>query len=123
MEWLPDHRRLTSGRCDNSRGLLSKRFTIALEVLSNLARRPGVCAMCNGGGHRLVDVLASCGPMPQARYVWSFGTDGGVFDGVRVEAYGKDFPIDRLEEDVLLAVAMNGETLRPENGFPVRLVV
>jgi len=81
--------------------------------------------VCNvqWGGHRLVDVLASCGPMPQAGYVWSFGTDGGVFDGVRVEAYGKDFPIDRLEEDVLLAVAMNGESLRRENGFPVRLVV
>ena len=76
--------------------------------------------MCHGAA---IALLTCWRVAVQCRYVWFFGTDGGVFDGVRVEAYGKDFPIDRLEEDVLLAVAMNGESLRPENGFPVRLVV
>lgn len=81
--------------------------------------------VCNvaWGGYRLADVLAACGPAPEARFIWSYGADWGVFEGISIDAYGKDLPIERVGEDVLLAVEMNGAPLRPENGFPVRLVV
>lgn len=81
--------------------------------------------VCNvvWGGYRLADVLAACGPAPEARFIWSYGADWGVFEGVSIDAYAKDLPIGRAGEDVLLAVEMNGAPLRPENGFPVRLVV
>jgi DMSO/TMAO reductase YedYZ molybdopterin-dependent catalytic subunit len=81
--------------------------------------------VCNvvWAGARLADVLDACGVEPAARYVWSYGADHGEFSGVRVDAYAKDLPLDRVQEDVLLAYEMNGAALAPEHGFPVRLVV
>lgn len=74
-------------------------------------------------GVRLTDLLSECGPLQSARFVWSFGVDHGEFAGVACEAYAKDLPIERVGHDVLVAYEMNGKPLRPENGFPVRLVV
>jgi DMSO/TMAO reductase YedYZ molybdopterin-dependent catalytic subunit len=74
-------------------------------------------------GVRLSDLLAECEPDPAARYVWSSGADYGVFAGDRCDAFVKDLPLDRVAADVLIAYQMNGTPLRPENGFPVRLVV
>ncbi len=81
--------------------------------------------ICNvvWGGVRLADLLAECIPSSEARFVWSTGADYGVFDGVPSEFYVKDLPIERVGADVLVAFEMNGEPLRAENGFPVRLVV
>ncbi|MPZ36806.1 MAG: molybdopterin-dependent oxidoreductase [Rhizobiales bacterium] len=81
--------------------------------------------ICNvvWGGVRLSDLLADCDPEPAARYVWSSGTDYGVFEGETIDAFVKDLPLDRVAADVLIADAMNGLPLRPENGYPARLVV
>jgi len=74
-------------------------------------------------GARLADILAQSEPLPSARFVWSTGADHGSFGGVRVDAYVKDLPLERVRSDVLLAYEMNGTPLAPEQGFPVRLVV
>jgi sulfane dehydrogenase subunit SoxC len=74
-------------------------------------------------GVRLIDLLAECGPDPAARYLWSSGADYGVFEGDTVDAFVKDLPLDRASADVLIAFAINGAPLRPENGYPARLVV
>jgi DMSO/TMAO reductase YedYZ molybdopterin-dependent catalytic subunit len=81
--------------------------------------------VCNltWGGVRVVDVLSACGPLPAARYLWSTGADFGEFGGVRVDAYLKDLPIERVQSNVLIAYEMNGAPLAPEHGFPARLVV
>ena len=81
--------------------------------------------ICNvvWGGVRLVDVLADCGPSPKARYIWSCGADFGQFCDVTIDAYSKDLPIARAQDDVLIAYEMNGEPLPAEHGFPARLVV
>jgi DMSO/TMAO reductase YedYZ molybdopterin-dependent catalytic subunit len=81
--------------------------------------------VCNvtWSGVRLADLLAECAPLPEARFVWSSGADHGVFQGESCDAYVKDLPIERVAADVLIADAMNGAPLRPENGYPVRLVV
>jgi DMSO/TMAO reductase YedYZ molybdopterin-dependent catalytic subunit len=81
--------------------------------------------ICNlvWGGVRLSDIVAECEPDPEARYIWSRGADHGAFEGDRCDAYVKDLPLDRLTGDVLIAYEMNGEPLRPENGYPARLVV
>jgi DMSO/TMAO reductase YedYZ molybdopterin-dependent catalytic subunit len=47
----------------------------------------------------------------------------GVFEGDDCDAFVKDLPLDRIAADVLIAFEMNGSSLRPENGYPVRLVV
>jgi DMSO/TMAO reductase YedYZ molybdopterin-dependent catalytic subunit len=74
-------------------------------------------------GARLADVLADCGPRPEAKYLWSSGADSGEFSGVRVEPYTKDLPLMRAGSDVLLAYEMNRRPLAPEHGSPVRLAV
>lgn len=81
--------------------------------------------ICNvvWGGVRLSELLADCEPLPAARFLWSSGADYGVFEGVTCNAFVKDMPLGRAVADVLVAYEMNGSPLRPENGYPVRLVV
>ena len=74
-------------------------------------------------GVRLADVLADCGPTSSARFIWSYGADYGAFESVAVEAYVKDLPLDRVRDDVLIAYELNGAPLRPEHGYPARLVI
>jgi sulfane dehydrogenase subunit SoxC len=59
-----------------------------------------------------------------ANVVWLEGLDSGTFAGTYCERYAKDIPVARaLNDDVLVAYAMNGEPLTAEHGAPVRIVV
>lgn len=74
-------------------------------------------------GVRLSDLLKRAGVLPDARFVWSYGLDGGSYEGHTVDAYAKDLPLDRVAESVLVATELNGAPLPPEHGFPARLLV
>jgi DMSO/TMAO reductase YedYZ molybdopterin-dependent catalytic subunit len=74
-------------------------------------------------GVRLEHVLRLVQPDPKAAFIWSIAADSGEFGGVPCGHYTKDLPLPRVSNDVLLAYEMNGETLLPEHGFPLRLVV
>ena len=75
------------------------------------------------GGVRLADVLADCLPTAQARYMWCYGADCGVFAEASVDAYVKDLPLSRVHADVLIGYELNGSPLPAEHGYPARLVV
>jgi sulfane dehydrogenase subunit SoxC len=61
---------------------------------------------------------------PRARFLWSYGLDGGDFVGTSCDWFVKDLPLERLAAgDVLLAYELNDAPLPAEHGFPVRLVV
>jgi hypothetical protein len=66
-------------------------------------------------GVRVADLLARAGPLPGADAVLQTSEDG----------WNCATPIEVLtdDRDALLAVAMNGEPLPLEHGFPVRMVV
>ena len=68
-------------------------------------------------GVPLRDVLAHCGAdLRRGRYVLAEGGDGSGLT--------RTIPMELIESgEVLLAYGMNGEMLRPENGYPLRLVV
>ncbi|MBL8382069.1 MAG: sulfite dehydrogenase [Burkholderiales bacterium] len=68
-------------------------------------------------GVRLRDVLDFCGAdYRKGRYVLAEGGDGSGLT--------RTIPMELVESgEVLLAYGMNGEMLRPENGYPLRLVV
>ena len=76
------------------------------------------------GGVDLAALLSELEVDFRARYLWSYGLDGGDFAGRRCDWYVKDLPLTRLAADgVLLAYELNGAPLSAEHGFPLRLVV
>lgn len=67
-------------------------------------------------GVPLSTLLDMCGyDKAKGKYVLAEGADGSSMT--------RTIAIDRALDDVLVAWAMNGEMLRPENGYPLRLVV
>lgn len=76
------------------------------------------------GGVDLASLLREIGIDPRARFLWSYGLDGGDFAGKSCDWFVKDLPIGRLAAgDVLIAYELNGVPLSAEHGFPARLVV
>jgi DMSO/TMAO reductase YedYZ molybdopterin-dependent catalytic subunit len=76
------------------------------------------------GGVDLAALLAELGIAEGARFLWSYGLDGGDFAGAACDWYVKDLPRERLAAGgVLLAYELNGAPLPAEHGFPLRLVV
>ncbi len=66
-------------------------------------------------GVRLADVLAEAGVKKQAQWVLAEGADAA--------AMTRSVPIAKALDDAILAYAQNGERLRPENGYPLRLLL
>lgn len=76
------------------------------------------------GGVGLATLLAKLDVDPRARFMWSYGLDGGPFADSSCDWFVKDLPLERLAAGgVLLAYELNGAPLPAEHGFPVRLVV
>jgi len=73
-------------------------------------------------GVRLKDILNKAGLAPTARQVTFDGLDSAVVE--KIPDFVKALEVDQaLDEDTLLAYAMNGEELPMLNGYPLRLVV
>jgi len=66
-------------------------------------------------GVRLADLLNEAGLRPKAKWLLAEGADAS--------AMTRSIPIEKAMGDCLVAFKMNGEALRPEQGYPVRLVV
>jgi len=64
-------------------------------------------------GVRLADVLAEAGVQKGATWMLAEGADAC--------AMSRSIPIEKALDDAILAYAQNGERLRPENGYPLRL--
>ena len=77
----------------------------------------GMLSCAEFTGVRLIDVLDHLGyDRKKGRYVLAEGGDGSGMT--------RTIPMEMVESgEVLLAYGMNGEMLRPENGYPLRLVV
>ena len=75
----------------------------------------GLTSCSEWGGVLLRDVLNECGLDASARWILAEGADGA--------AMTRSVPLDKCLDDVILAYAQNGEALRPEQGYPLRLLV
>ncbi|OUR73481.1 sulfite dehydrogenase [Methylophaga sp. 41_12_T18] len=60
-------------------------------------------------------LLQEAGIKPEAKWVIAEGADGASLN--------ISMPLEKLMDDALLALYQNGERLRPENGYPLRLVL
>jgi sulfite oxidase len=76
-------------------------------------------------GVRLADVLTAAGaPEDASLHVAFLAADEIRLDNESPFHYGVSIPMAKaMAPEVLLALAMNDEPLRPEHGFPVRVVV
>jgi sulfane dehydrogenase subunit SoxC len=75
----------------------------------------GLLSSCEWTGVPLSTVLAEAGVKPQAKWVLAEGADAA--------AMARSIPIDKALDDTLVVYAQNGEMLRPEQGYPLRLLV
>lgn len=75
----------------------------------------GMLHCCAWTGVALRDVLALAGVRPAARWLLAEGADAAHLT--------RSIPLDKALDDCLIAWGQNGEALRPDQGYPLRLVV
>jgi sulfane dehydrogenase subunit SoxC len=73
----------------------------------------GLLSCCEWTGVRLSTVLAETGVKSSAKWLLAEGSDGA--------AMTRSIPMQKAMDDALLVYAQNGEMLRPEQGYPLRL--
>ena len=76
----------------------------------------GMLSCCEFTGVLLSTLLEDCGiDLKRAKFILAEGADGSGMT--------RTIDLARALDDVIVAYGMNGEMLRPENGYPLRLVV
>lgn len=75
----------------------------------------GLLACCEWTGVLLSTVLEEAGVDPRARWILAEGADAA--------AMTRSIPVAKALDDALLVYAQNGEGLRPEQGYPLRLLL
>ena len=76
----------------------------------------GMLSCCEFTGVPLSALLDDCGfDSKNAKFVLAEGADGSGLT--------RTISMDRVLDDAIVAWGMNGEMLRPENGYPLRMVV
>ena len=76
----------------------------------------GMLSCAEFTGVRLATLLDDCGAdIKKGRYLLAEGADGSGLT--------RTIAMERALDDCIVAYGMNGEMLRPENGYPLRLVV
>ncbi len=94
-----------------------------LECSGNFRSRAGpetlaqqICGLTSTSewtGVPLSTVLREVGVRPEATWLLAEGQDGAVMS--------RSIPLEKAWDDAMLAYGQNGEALRPEQGYPVRL--
>ncbi|WP_349581411.1 sulfite dehydrogenase [Sulfitobacter sp. NFXS29] len=75
----------------------------------------GLTSTSEWTGVRLSTVLEMAGIKGNATWILAEGADAAVMT--------RSVPIDKAMDDAILAYAQNGEALRPEQGYPLRLLL
>ena len=75
----------------------------------------GLTSCSSWSGVLLRDLLAECGLMPEAQWLVAEGGDAARLT--------RSLPLATALDDTLIAYGQNGEPLRPEQGYPLRLLV
>ena len=83
--------------------------------LNSLQFTHGMVGCAEWTGVKLSTLLEEVGLTKQAKWILVEGADGAHMT--------RSLPLDKCLDDVLVVYAQNGEALRPEQGFPLRLLV
>jgi sulfane dehydrogenase subunit SoxC len=89
------------------------------EYQANLAPTPqqtaGLLSCSEWTGVALSTLLREAGVKPSAKWVLAEGGDAS--------RNARSIPLEKAMDDVLVAYGQNGEAVRPEQGYPIRLIV
>ncbi len=83
--------------------------------LKTVQETHGLTSTSEWTGVPLATLLKEAGVRPGAKWILAEGADGA--------AMTRSIPFDKAMKDCLIAYGQNGEALRPEQGYPVRLIV
>jgi sulfane dehydrogenase subunit SoxC len=75
----------------------------------------GLASCSEWTGVPLSTLLDEAGLLPEARWLIAEGADGA--------AMNISIPVEKALDDTLVALYQNGERIRPENGYPLRLIL
>lgn len=75
----------------------------------------GMMSASEWTGVRLKTILDELGLKPTAKWMLAEGSDGSEM--------GRSVPVEKVLDDAMLVWGQNGEALRPEQGYPVRLLL
>jgi len=75
----------------------------------------GMMSCAEWTGVYIKDILADLGLKPEAKWMLAEGGDSSHM--------GRTIPIDKVLDDAMIVWGQNGEALRPEQGYPIRLLV
>ena len=74
----------------------------------------GMLSCCEWTGVRLSTILAEVGVKSKGKWILAEGSDGA--------SLARSIPMKKALDDSIIVYAQNGEALRPEQGYPVRLI-
>lgn len=83
--------------------------------LNSLQLTHGLIGCALWTGVKLSTLLDEVGLLPEAKWLLASGSDGAHMD--------RSLPLEKCLDDCIVAYGQNGEAIRPEQGYPVRLVV
>ncbi len=109
LKRLPAVSRFHFLECAGNGAMIWRRPTVNAVQYSH-----GMLSCCQWTGARLLDVLRICGLKEGARWLLAESADAA--------GYARSVPRE-LWEEALLVFAQNGEALRPEQGYPLRLFI
>ena len=91
----------------------SRTFEVSPET--TVQKSHGLTSCSIWTGVKLSRILEMVGVQKGAGWIVAEGTDG--------QHHSKSIPMEKAMDDCLVAYAQNGEAVRPEQGYPLRLVV
>ncbi|MCW0233344.1 MAG: sulfite dehydrogenase [Ferrovibrio sp.] len=75
----------------------------------------GMVHCCEWTGVKLSTLLAEAGVQKSAKWILAEGADAA--------AMTRSIPLAKAMDDIIVCYSQNGERIRPENGYPLRLLV
>jgi sulfane dehydrogenase subunit SoxC len=99
--------------CSGNGGRAYRLTTATAELTPQ--QTDGLTSTSEWTGVPLATLLREVGTSPKARWLLAEGMDAAVMT--------RSVPIEMANDDALIAYGQNGEALRPEQGYPVRLML
>lgn len=85
------------------------------KTAPNAQQSHGLASCSEWTGVLLAELLAEAGVRPEAAWLVAEGADACYMQ--------RSIPIQKAMDDIIVAYGQNGEAIRPEQGYPLRLVI